>query len=728
MRGSKAGKLAMGWGLAAAAMFWAGTAPGEISVTNVTAVQRYPWNGLVDVRCTVTGIERENHRYRLSLEAVDPDSGSVFPVSHFRFVRDGKEEDGLVVDADGEYGLLWNARTDLGAARNSNMIVRVTCAPLGKNQLWKGGPYWASENVGAKDPWEYGQYFRWGDTVGFKRQDGEWVADDGSAAGSPFAPGTAPACGKDMASLRSGGWITEDNVLAPEHDAAQALWGGGWRMPTRRELYDLCYNCDWSRARRNGVAGHVVRGRGDYASASIFLPAGGYGNGDSRRSSGEYGHYWSSVPRPDGLLANGLDCYSGYRYPYEFGRHYGFSVRPVLDCPEGAEDAGKRGFAEEDAWTARSGDSAPFPLDTTVGVRFARETEAIAYSTEWNHGGKAQVAADHTLLAEADAPASGHVAWNAAEAGPGLHTLWLKSGGEILTAEFRVPETNMVLHAGPVAENETWEAGKIHVVDWTVTVGNDAVLTIENGAVVKFMDDTVLNVAYKGKCVANGVVFTHASDDTVGGDLRRDGDASLPKADDYYVVGTVAADETTQWRWRSVDGRVLIPEGTTRIGDQALAGCGGVEVAVIPAGVTNIGKAAFYGCAGLRSVAIPDTVASIGEGAFYGCCELGAVTIPAGVEDIGKETFSGCRSLKSMVIPDTVTSIGDEAFYGCHGLEEVIIPASVTNIGRKAFSGCWGLKSIVVPDTVASIGEDAFADCDGLDEEDIPGRAAKHGK
>ena len=61
----------------------------------------------------------------------------------------------------------------------------------------------------------------------------------------------------------------------PSHDAARVKWGGMWRMPTAGELYDLNNNCDWTWTTTNGVSGFVVRGRGVYASACIFLPAGG---------------------------------------------------------------------------------------------------------------------------------------------------------------------------------------------------------------------------------------------------------------------------------------------------------------------------------------------------------------------------------------------------------------------------------------------------------------------
>lgn len=93
------------------------------------------------------------------------------------------------------------------------------------------------------------------------------------------------------------GWITHDyNILVPEHDAAHVHWGGGWRMPTHVELYELEENCDWTWKKVNGVDGYVVRGKGDYAAASIFLPAAGQGCGSSLCNAGSEGGCWASDP------------------------------------------------------------------------------------------------------------------------------------------------------------------------------------------------------------------------------------------------------------------------------------------------------------------------------------------------------------------------------------------------------------------------------------------------
>ena len=195
----------------------------------------------------------------------------------------------------------------------------------GKVQLWAGGPYWATTNIGADHPWEYGLYFWWGDTVGHR--------PSGTTFAFNFTSSNTPTYNKNIATLQSEGWIVSKDgtyVLAPSHDAAHVQWGGAWRMPTYQELYDLCYNkCDWTWTTMNGVNGYVVRGRGDYASKSIFLPCSGYGYGTSLDNSGSGGDYWSSVPGSGSDTSSSLSFYSSLHGTNGSGRYLGFSVRPV---------------------------------------------------------------------------------------------------------------------------------------------------------------------------------------------------------------------------------------------------------------------------------------------------------------------------------------------------------------------------------------------------------------
>ena len=66
-------------------------------------------------------------------------------------------------------------------------------------RLWEGGPFWADRNVGAEEPWEYGFHFWWGDTLGSRRGERNWVASDGSNPHADFTwfPWRTPTYGKD---------------------------------------------------------------------------------------------------------------------------------------------------------------------------------------------------------------------------------------------------------------------------------------------------------------------------------------------------------------------------------------------------------------------------------------------------------------------------------------------------------------------------------------------------
>ena len=310
-------------------------ASAEPTVTDVTAKQRYPWKGLVDITCKVSGINGTTNGLEFALATVMPNSGNVRWVGRFWVVKNGTNSNDRAVHVNGTYRLVWDAQADLGAVVYSNMVTRVTL--FKKVQLWEGGPYWATTNIGAEEPEEYGYYFWWGDTIGYKRVNSKWVATDGSSSNFSFGSSSAPTYNKSIATLKSMGWITADEVLTPEHDAAHVQWGGSWRMPTKQELSDLNSQCDWTWTTVDGVNGYVVRGRGAYSSASIFLPCAGYGYGTSLYGAGSHGYYWSSVPNSGSYYSLYLYFYSSYHstdYSNGIGRYLGQSVRPVQGFTE----------------------------------------------------------------------------------------------------------------------------------------------------------------------------------------------------------------------------------------------------------------------------------------------------------------------------------------------------------------------------------------------------------
>jgi len=282
-------------------------------------------------------------------------------------------------------------------------------------QLWEGGPYWATTNIGAEEPWDYGYYFWWGDTIGYKRENDAWVANDGSSANFSFKK--VPTYLKTIGDLRNQGWIDANDCLTTEHDAAQAHWGGGWRLPTYREQSDLVANCTWIWTTTNGVKGYIVRGKGDYASKRIFLPAAGFGRETSLTWANTSGRYWSSSPVNTTGTARGITFASGEHTAgnSDNGRSDGFSVRPVrgfvTSVPSVLEDPGATitGDAEIGYTVKPSVESGAIEVSIPSGVDAEKVTIEVVPTIQQvvSHGAKIRVVKDgHDITPYLDIPES----------------------------------------------------------------------------------------------------------------------------------------------------------------------------------------------------------------------------------------------------------------------------------------------------------------------------------
>lgn len=163
---------------------------------------------------------------------------------------------------------------------------------------------WATCNLGASRPGDYGSHFAWGE-----------ITDKSSYDENNSKTYLSSAYNYDISGKS-------------DLDAARANWGGTWRLPTEAEMRELVNKCTWRWAFQDGTAGYKVTGPSGH---SIFLPAAGLRNGSSLYNTGPVGAYWSSTPGKDkGQGAYGL-YFSGSDYDVDRSdsRYRGFSIRPV---------------------------------------------------------------------------------------------------------------------------------------------------------------------------------------------------------------------------------------------------------------------------------------------------------------------------------------------------------------------------------------------------------------
>lgn len=182
------------------------------------------------------------------------------------------------------------------------------------------GTKWATCNIGASSPEEYGDFFSWGEMKTQKKKDiWEWST-------YKWSTGAGGVLTK---------YNTEDNLtqLEPDDDAATVLWGNNWRMPTEYEFDEICMFCTWTWTNQNGIYGYEVKSKRN--QMSIFLPAAGEcwgtkcADGKSKR-----GCYWSSTLSSSTLsssqFAHNLSFNSSSINNSSTGyRCFGLSVRPV---------------------------------------------------------------------------------------------------------------------------------------------------------------------------------------------------------------------------------------------------------------------------------------------------------------------------------------------------------------------------------------------------------------
>ena len=198
---------------------------------------------------------------------------------------------------------------------------------------------WATCNVGADKPEDYGDYYAWGEVE--PKESYTWVnyrfrTGGYDEADVRFSKYTSMLY-TSMLDADNRYYVADDKTLLDiKDDVAHVKWGGNWRVPTDQEMFELIDSCTWTWTTVNGVNGCLITSnRPGFTDRSIFLPATGtYAWALDNTSVGTWGHYWSSSVNRDktshsaGVLVIG----SNYRDVKKTFRFKGQSIRPV--CPK----------------------------------------------------------------------------------------------------------------------------------------------------------------------------------------------------------------------------------------------------------------------------------------------------------------------------------------------------------------------------------------------------------
>lgn len=192
--------------------------------------------------------------------------------------------------------------TNSGSGTGSNAIACPEAIDLGL----PSGIKWASFNVGAAKPEEYGGYYAWGE-----------VEEKSSYYETNYLY------------YKNGSYISLGyDISVTQYDVAHVKLGGSWRMPTQDELRELLNECTWKWTTLNSVKGYLVTGSN---GNSIFLPATGFYNGEEVVFATTSARYRSSTLlntysfKPNSLFFNSKN------FEWDWNSYYGYSVRPVSD-------------------------------------------------------------------------------------------------------------------------------------------------------------------------------------------------------------------------------------------------------------------------------------------------------------------------------------------------------------------------------------------------------------
>ena len=542
---------------------------------------------------------------------------------------------------------------------------------------------WATYNVGASTPEEFGDYFAWGETepktlyydYNYKYKDASSLKYTKYCFDYQFG---------------HNGYIDNKTILDLEDDAANANWGGDWRLPTQDEITELIAGCRWTIMDSLGVRGY--RGISINNGNIIFIPMAGDKWYDHEAGGiGLYAIYLSSS------LSMSYGCGAGHFYGHERdnvlafstgSRYSGSPARPVrpLESLQTPPD--------DEIWYFSTDNSIVTPyMNDAFGTSIVSNTYSdgkgvIKFNAPVTQVGASAFMGCSTLRA-VSLPGSVKSIGNNAFINTNLSSISLPDGLERLEM-YSVTSTKC---------NQLFIPKSVNYIHPRAIGPVRSIMVDQN------------NSTYDSRNNCNAVIET---------------------ATNTLIKGCC---------------NTVIPADVTAIGSYAMSYCNLISY-VIPEGIVSIGASAFVGNYDLKELSIPGSLESIGDMAFESCWGLKKITIPAGVTSIGAGILSYCAWLDSVIvvpgnsvydsrekcnaiietatnklvagcnntfIPLSVTVIGEEAFSYCNQMDSLNIPAGVKSIEYGAFRGCSKIKTFVIPESVESIDAYAFNGCSKLD-------------
>ena len=186
---------------------------------------------------------------------------------------------------------------------------------------------WATCNVGADKPEDYGDYYAWGETE--PKSEYTWENYKFRKSGD---------ADYNVKLSKYGVKVDGKTVLDPEDDVAHEKWGGSWRIPSEAEFQELFDNCTTIRDSLNGIYGYRLTSKlPGYTDRSIFLPDAGHKWRSETTHEGACEYYVNSLHVLPGqnlyrlALAFLIDSHP-FKWTLVCDRCEGYPIRPV--CPK----------------------------------------------------------------------------------------------------------------------------------------------------------------------------------------------------------------------------------------------------------------------------------------------------------------------------------------------------------------------------------------------------------